>query len=516
MKIILQNNKKLYKKGLFVALFCSLILSGCVTTNPATGKQQLSFVSEDEEYEIGHEIYGDTVKEGGGIYKENKKLSIYINNLLKKIVAVSERPNKPFKLTILDSEIYNAAAIPGYIFVNRGVLPYINNEAQLVAILGHEVGHITAQHYARRKTTATIANIGRTLLGAYISYSTQGASGGKELMQATDFAGQYLFASYSRSFEEESDSLAVRYLTKLKYNPYAASGAFVSMVNQQNFMQNIYKKAGIDMDNSIFHRLLSSHPEVEKRIKETAKIATQKGSRSKLVHRDRYLDAINGVAFGPKIKENGVAKKNIFIHPKHQFSFKIPDGYITPMVSTLPVAIGNKLNRIIDYNVKAVPEDEDEEESLIYNYPKIHNIKEININGKTAYTGIINENITKGFKKIKVITRIVGIKGRELKGDKLGKNVFYSIIMSSEEKHFNKADKQFMQIAKSIKLLTKKQAQKVEPLRIHIYTTKKGDTQKSVAEKMAFSADRIKWLRLINALKPTDKLLPNMRLKLIY
>lgn len=505
----------LYKEG-FLTLLCLFITTGCVSTNPATGKQHLSFVSEEKEYEIGQEVYGDIVKSRGGMYKESKKLTNYINNRLKDIVAVSERADKPFKMTILDENIFNAAAIPGYIFISRGILPFLHNEAQLVSILGHEVGHVTAMHTARKQTSQTIAAIGQTLLGAYISYNTQGVPAGREIMQATDLATNYLFANYSRSYEEEADRLAVRYLTKLKYDPYAASDSFSVMDKHSQYTEKLYEQAGIKVNRSIFHRLLNSHPEDKKRIKDTMEEAATKGPRSYLVHRDRYLDAINGMSFGPKLKDYGVAKRNIFIHPKHRFSFYIPEGYITPQAEGLPTAFNPKTSRVLGYDFKTVPEDEDAEESLIYNYKKIQNVTPIQLGNIEGYTGIITGKDTKTGNRVK--SRIVGFKGKHsLTGEKQeGKKAFYGLVFLANEKDFKEADKEFMKIANSIKLLTKAEAKKVEPLYVHIYTTKAGDTQKSLAEKMGFSADRLTWFHLINDIKPSDKLLPGMRLKLIY
>lgn len=512
---MLRSIKAIGKGGL-TALLCPVLLAGCVSTNPATGDKQLSFVSEKAEYEIGHEIYGEIVKDGGGFYKESPQLTAYLNEHLMDIVKVSERADKPFKMTLLDSPIFNAAAVPGYIFVYRGMLPFLHNEAQLVSIMGHEVGHITARHTARQQTTQTIAAIGQALLGAYLTYEGGGQPLGDEIMQVTDVASQYLFAGYSRSHETEADELAVRYLGRLNYDTYAASEAFRAMGTYSRFTKAIYKKAGKTIPDSIFHRLLSTHPEDMDRVNHTLEQAAAKGNRKYLVHRDRYLDAIDGLAFGPKIKDYGVIKNGSFIHPKYRFRFDIPANYLMPLTEGLPLAINEKHAAIIDYAVKKVPEDEDAEESLIYTYKKIYNVNPIQLGNILGYTGILDgEDEEKG---IKVRSRIIGFKSpMGVKDEKEGnKKYFYSLVLIAPTKSFNSVDQEFMQMAKNVKLLTKEEADKTEPLRVHIYTTEKGDTQASVAAKMGFSSNKQEWLRLLNNLKPTDKLLPDMRLKVIY
>jgi predicted Zn-dependent protease len=511
-----------YKNGL-TALLCVAAISGCVSTNPATGKQHLSFVSEEGEYELGHKVYGQIVKERGGIYKESKKLTQYMNTRLAEVVKISERADKPFKMTILDDESFNAAAIPGYIFFHRGVFPFLHNEAQMMAILGHEVGHVTARHTARQQTTATIANITMAVIDAYVTYNGSG-SGLQQVNQISGVAAQYLFAGYSRGHEEEADELAIRYLDRLKYNPMAASGSFDVMGKYYQWVENIHDKAGKKIQSSIFHRLLSTHPETNDRVQATLQEAANKYPKRHLVHRDRYLDAIDGIAFGPAIKEHGVAKKNTFIHPNHRFSFHIPEGYIVPMMDTLPMAFHKSKARTINYSYKAVPIDEDAEESLIYNYKNIQNVKPITLGGIEGYTGIIKTNDhpidaqNPYSRKVDIITRVVGFKGKhDLVGEKVyGKRGFYSIELTSSVQNFPESDKEFMKIVQSVKLLTKAEADAVEPLRVHIYTTKKGDTQKSIAEKMGFSTDRLEWFHRINDIHPNDKILPGMRLKLIY
>jgi predicted Zn-dependent protease len=353
------------------------------------------------------------------------------------------------------------------------------------------------------------------LLGAYINYNG-GVPLGNEIMQVTDVATNYLFANYSRAYEEEADKLAVRYLLRLKYDPYAASDSFSVMDKHSQHTENLYKQAGIDINRSIFHRLLSTHPEDKKRIRDTMEEAAKKGRKSHLVHRDRYLKAIDGMVFGPKLKDYGVAKKNIFIHPKHRFSFYIPDGYVTPQTEGLPTAFNPKNSRVLSYNVKAVPEDEDAEESLIYTYKKIHNISPIQLGDIEGYTGVLIGTDKKTRRKIK--SRIIGFKGKHpLKGEKQeGKTGFYSLVFLAPEKNFQEADKEFMKIAKSIKLLTKTEAKQITPLRLHVYTTKENDTQELLATKMGFSTDRLKWFHLINDIPPTGKLFKGMRLKLIY
>src|SRR6185312_12567020 len=130
----------------FLALFACFTASGCAV-NPATGKNQLMLVSEDQEIAMGRQA-DSAVITSIGLYPD-AVWQRYIQQFGARIAATSERPNLPWTFRVVDDPAINAFALPGgFVYVTRGILPYFNSEAQLAGVVGHEIGHVTARHTA--------------------------------------------------------------------------------------------------------------------------------------------------------------------------------------------------------------------------------------------------------------------------------------------------------------------------------------------------------------------------------
>ena len=129
------------KKRILSTLMVSfaLVFTGCAR-NPVTGKRQIVLVSESQEIAIGQQSDPQVREEYGVI--ENVALQAYVQSLGRKLVAVSHRPNLEWHFTVVDSPVVNAFAIPGgYVYLTRGILAYLGNEAELAGVMGHEIGH---------------------------------------------------------------------------------------------------------------------------------------------------------------------------------------------------------------------------------------------------------------------------------------------------------------------------------------------------------------------------------------
>jgi predicted Zn-dependent protease len=142
-----------------------LMISSCAV-NPVTGRRQLMFMSEKQEVRIGAE-YDPQIVSAFGLY-ENKPLLNLIQQKGDEMAAISHRPNLEYHYRILDSPVINAFAVPGgYIYFTRGILAHFNSEAEMIGVLGHEMGHITARHSASRQTQQQLGQI--LLLGGMIA-----------------------------------------------------------------------------------------------------------------------------------------------------------------------------------------------------------------------------------------------------------------------------------------------------------------------------------------------------------
>lgn len=207
--------KPLYRALLLVVVVV-VPLSGC-TTNAATGRSQFLPLSWDDEVRLGAEAAPQFIQQSGGELPDAAVVS-YVSSLGNRLAAQSEMADIDWEFYILDSQVINAFALPGgKVFMSRGLLEKMTNEAQLAGVLGHEIGHVTARHGNERMGKAMLAQ------GALIAVGVAGAVSDNEWMQVlgvgTAVGGQLFLLKYSRSNELEADALGVRYMTRVGYNP---------------------------------------------------------------------------------------------------------------------------------------------------------------------------------------------------------------------------------------------------------------------------------------------------------
>ena len=211
-----------------------VLLAGCAT-NPATGSSDMAFMSEDSEIKLGKQMHVQITR-AMGVY-DDYALQQYVQQLGEKLAKVSERPNLEWKFTVLDTDDVNAFATPGgFVYISRGILPYLANEAQLAAVLGHEIGHITARHSVERQSQSTIAGV---LSAAAVIFTGQPALG-----ELTNIAGAAVISGYGREAELEADSLGARYLAKTGYKPEAMIEVVAVLKDQEQFERDRARAEG--------------------------------------------------------------------------------------------------------------------------------------------------------------------------------------------------------------------------------------------------------------------------------
>ncbi len=149
----------------FVCL--GLVASLACATNPVTGKRELSLLSEAQEIAIGQQSDAE-VRRDMGVY-DDPELQRYVSDIGDRLAKLSHRPHLPWQFTVVDHPAINAFALPGgYIYITRGILPYLDDEAELAGVLGHEIAHVTARHAAQQYTRATGGTLGLIALGIFV------------------------------------------------------------------------------------------------------------------------------------------------------------------------------------------------------------------------------------------------------------------------------------------------------------------------------------------------------------
>lgn len=287
------------------------LVAACAT-NPATGKSEISLVSESQEIEMGNQMLA-AARATLGVYPDSG-LQRYVRSIGSGLAASSERPGLPWVFEVVEDPEVNAFAAPGgKIFVTRGILAFFGSEAELAGVLGHEIGHVTARHSARQMTREQLAGIG--LIAGSILSSTVAQNAGA-LQQGLGL----LFLSYSRGDESQADELGFRYMRRQNFDPREMSNTFQTLA-----------RVGELSGGGKVPTWASSHPDPGDRYQkaqERAATVPADSLRSVVINRDRYLQAIDGIVFGVNPRQ-GYFESGRFYHPDLRFRIDFPSQWQT-------------------------------------------------------------------------------------------------------------------------------------------------------------------------------------------
>jgi predicted Zn-dependent protease len=240
------------------------LAAGCAT-NPVTGQSEMMLLSEEEELQLGKQAFGELAWQQGGPLRTDSATQGYLDGIVRKLHQVSHRSNLPVDFTLESASEPNAWAIPGHTAMNRGLLQYLENEAQFAFVMGHEMGHVAARHSAARQSRATLGSAGLGILGAAADVAGLGAVGGLAV-GAAGAGTQLLLLSYDRGQELQADQLGVLYMARAGYDPNEAVRAH-EVLNRaiDAHLANLGQRRG---DPSAMSQILSTHPRHEERLAE--------------------------------------------------------------------------------------------------------------------------------------------------------------------------------------------------------------------------------------------------------
>jgi predicted Zn-dependent protease len=307
---------------LFVALM--VFTSSCaLQESPITGQKRAYAYSWNQEIQIGQDVDREIVSEYG-LY-DDSAVNEYVNNLSKEILEVShmrregareQYRNTEFTFRVLDSPVVNAFALPGgYIYVTRGLLAHLSNDAQLAVVQGHEIGHVAARHASQRGLQQMIGQAA-VIGGAILGQELLGLPG-EAILNLSSTAAQFLFLSYSRDNERESDRLGVEYAAMSGYAAEEGAAFFTSL-------KRMSEKSGQSIPN-----MLSSHPnpgEREQNIPRMAQEWREKGYEQTKRNTEQYMRMLDGIVYGENPR-NGFVDNGRFVHPELAFQYPAPSGW---------------------------------------------------------------------------------------------------------------------------------------------------------------------------------------------
>jgi len=292
-----------------LALAAVLVFWSCAV-NPATGRREISFVSESQEVEMGRSSDPAATAQFGGLYPD-EGLQQYLTTLGMDIARNSERPDLPWSFKLVDHELINAFALPGgFVYITRGILANMNSEAELVGVLGHEAGHVTARHGAQQMTQQQLGMIG--LLGGAIFSETVRDNAGVAMQGL-----QLLFLKYGREDEAQSDRLGYRYMMRTGHDPRGISD-----------VMRMLQSTSPSAEEMGIPGWMLSHPNPGDRVQaneqriaeETADLSTLK------LGRDDFLRRLDGLVYGEDPRQ-GYFIDNRFIQPVLDFEITFPAGW---------------------------------------------------------------------------------------------------------------------------------------------------------------------------------------------
>ena len=304
-----------------------LAMAACAT-NPVTGNREFVTISEAQEIAIGREADAQ-IKSEMGVY-EDQQLQQYVEEIGLALAASSHRPDLDWQFAIVDSPVVNAFALPGgYIYLTRGMMAYLSDEAELAGVLGHEIGHVTARHSVQAYSRATGAGWG--LLAAQIFVPAMRTPyGAPGLGDAAGAGLGMLFLKFGRDDETQADRLGAEYATASGWDPRGVGD-----------MLSTLARIADTTDRRGTPNWLSTHPAPVDRVAGVShtveQLLTATDGGTLRVDRTGYLDRIEGLIYGDN-PADGIVRGSEFLHPALRFALAFPGGWEVQNSETLVVA----------------------------------------------------------------------------------------------------------------------------------------------------------------------------------
>jgi predicted Zn-dependent protease len=478
--------------SLVLAGAAALALSACATVpganvapgTPITPAEAQQGAKYDQQFiqEFGGELTGPQAQ--------------YVQSVGKNIAVQSGLGNAraDFDVAVLNSSINNAFAVPGgYIYVTRQLVGLMNNEAELAAVLGHEVGHVAARHSAQRQQVAQrnqlLGVLGQVLAGAVLGDSALGQLG----QQIAGTAPQLATLKYSRSQELEADSLGIRYLERAGYDPHA-----MATVLQDLAAQNALD-AQLNGTDSTIPEWASTHPDPASRVQTALELA---GAATGVTNRDTFLTRIDGLLYGDDPKQ-GVIEGRTFVHPGFRLTFTAPQGFYLVNGSDAVTINGNSgqaqlstrpFSGNLSNYIGSVFQQIGGQTPL-----QPQSIQTTTVNGIPAAYGIAR--VSNGQQNVDV-------------------TVFAYQFSNDQAFHFAAItpagqSNVFAPMFNSMRRLSASEAAQVVPRRIQVVTAQTGDTVATLARRMAYSTAQEQRFRVLNGLTGGQAVVPGQKYKIV-
>jgi predicted Zn-dependent protease len=440
-----------------IAVALLALLAACAT-NPVTGRRELSFMSEAQEISIANES-DPQIKEEMGVYND-PELQKYVSEIGWKMAKISERPGLPWRFTVVDVPAVNAFAVPGgAIYITRGIMPFLDNEAELAGVLGHEIGHVTARHSAQQYTRQITGQVGLLALGIFVPAA-------RPFGDLTAQALGVLFLRYGRDDELQADGLGAKYESSLGWDP-AGVPAFLSTLGRLDEASG--NRRGIP-------NWLATHPDPLSRVDEIQPVVQQlkTAGTSYATNRNPFLQRVDGMVYGDN-PDQGIARGSAFLHPVLRFRVDFPEGWEIAnsprqVVAKAPGAEVYMILELVEKPAGRTIQDIAVGHMRQAGFRAVQG-ERTRINGLDAFIGAYQGQIQE--------LGEVGSRAAHIAHDG---NVYMLAGLTGVDA-FQQADRAFTGAIRSFRTMSAAEAEDIRPSRVDFYVVRSGDTWQSIAER---------------------------------
>ncbi len=482
--------RRLFPSRLAAPVLVAVLLAGCASDRIGFGAGTAPTAPESAPRVTGIESassreYKRLVAMFGGEYSFAQAERM-LNDVMARVATANGQV--PPKVTILNSPVVNAFALPsGHVFVTRGLLALANDTSEIAAVMAHEVAHVTANHAMQRAELERRSEIVSRVVAEVLEDPAAG--------QAVQSRGKFTLASFSRAQELEADEIGVKTIAKAGFDPYGAS-RFLASLGRQSAMRAtlLGEKPGQKSMN-----FLSTHPSTPERVALALTAARQIGGPGLgESDRQRYLGAIDGIAFGDDPAE-GMVRGNRFFHPQLRFTFAAPQGFVVENSSVAVVGMAPGGNQALRFDSVKLPAGATLASYLQSGWIEgvvVGEPENITVNGLSAVTAL-----AKGDEWTFRLAAIQAGAGT------------YRFILAAKT-WSPEIDRLFRSSIDSFRMMTPDEIANVRPSRLAVVTAKPGDTMDTIAARMR--TDRpVERFQVLNGLDRGATIKPGVPYKIV-
>jgi predicted Zn-dependent protease len=408
----------------------------------------------------------------GGLYSDVAAATA-VARAVGRLVAASDDPSQTYRITILDSPVINAFALPnGNLYVTRGLLALANDTSEVAAVIAHEMAHVTARHAvarARRNEAAQV--VGRVVANVV---------GDPEQQRMTLATTQVSLARFSQVQELEADAIGVRTLARAGYDPYAAARFLTSMQRFAEFRSN--RAARSDF--------LSSHPTTPERITFAVRAAREIGAPG-IGEQDReaYLSRLDGMVFGDN-PTDGIVRGRTFTHRELGFTFSVPVGWT--LENTAKAVLGADAGgSALRFDSVAVPASTPLADYLASGW----------LNGLDPAS---IETRTQG--ELQVATGVANADGWTFRIGIVRTGATVYRFFFATQGTVSALEPAFRETVGSFRQVSAADTQTIRPLRVALVRAQAGDTAERLASRMVGTDNKLELFLVLNGLEPGEAL----------